>query len=85
MQELLDIAQARGYFVTMQNPDRSWYGLHHETQPIHLGLYPKTEEFELTYMHGPYTISTGKCGSFKDVVHFLKIQKGMLEIIYKLV
>lgn len=84
MQELLDIAKARGYSITMHSSDRSWYGLHHETQPIHLDLYPETGEFELVYMHGFYRIATTKCGSFKDDVHFLRIQKGLLEIIYKL-
>lgn len=84
VEEVLEQAKLYGYHITMSNSNYTWYGLHHDRFPIHLDLYPTTEEFCLTNMQGIIQITTGKCGSFMNESHFLGIQHKLLEIIMQL-
>lgn len=84
VEQVLEEAKARGYVVTMHSGDRTWYGLHHENYNIHLDLYVNTDEFNLLSMKGFIKITTGRCGSFSNLQHFLGIQRQMIEILEKL-
>jgi hypothetical protein len=72
-EEVLQKAKDRGFSVHMQSGDKSWYALMSDKSPIALHLYPKTNEFEIHYVHGVFTLSSGKCGSFMSDDHFSKI------------
>lgn len=84
VKEALELASQYGYHENMRSADKSWFGLHHERLPIHLDLYPATEQFALTTMHGIVKITTDKCGSFSNMVHFLGMQRRIIEVIEKL-
>lgn len=71
-EEVLQIAKERGFTVHAQSGDKSWYALSTEKSPIGLHLYPKTDEFEIIYAQGLFTLSSGKCGSFSRDDHFKK-------------
>jgi hypothetical protein len=82
--EALELAKQYGYHENMRSSSGNWFGLHHDNLPIHLDLYPETERFMLTTMHGIVKITTDECGSFSNMVHFLGMQRKIIEVIEKL-
>jgi hypothetical protein len=82
--EMEKLANKYDYDLNMHSSDKKWYAFHHDRFPISLEVYPDTEQFSLTSVQGIITMTTGKCSPFSNEVHFLKIQRHLLEILYKM-
>jgi hypothetical protein len=81
---MLNKARERGYSVTMQNSNGTWYSLMHKEYPINLILYLETGEFELSHMVNGLRLTTDKCGSFANDKHFKGFERKMRSAILEL-
>lgn len=82
--DLLMKAEDRGYLVTMQSGDYTWYSMYNERHRLNLQLWIDSEQFELSHMKGAILITTTKCGSFMNDKHFERIEREIRKIVFDL-
>lgn len=82
------IAKELGYEIHCHNGNRTWFQAltkwDFTGQTISLQVWPESEEFELSRMEGAIQITTGKCGSFRNLTHFMSWQRNFMQLIERL-